>query len=385
VDNDKLPRRKFVRQTSLITAGAVAGTLVGDGAAGPAKSKPLDASTIRNYKTNMGYRRLGKTGLVISEVSMGGHNYTLERRHGYYQRKLVVPEDVNDLEQFADYYDERTEQIACALDAGINFFDISMDKEVRSLSVALQRLGRRDDCYVNGDFARGYYRNEKTPEQLRESLIEHINKSIRVLKTEYVDTVRIVTFEQWSNEDLAAGIDAFESLKKEGKAKFFGISSHDPQYLINAVKTFDEIEIVWTPYSLGCRRAEKELFPLCQKKGVGVITIKPYHGGAFFLSPDKARKDSRAYVSPPSADTLNRIDVREGESLAQANLRYVLSNPQITATVPGMNSRQEIIENTAVSKGGKQELADPEKLERHTEATRRSLPREYAWLHKWHG
>ena len=384
MDNDKLSRRTFVRQTSLMTVGAVAGAVVGNETAAK-NGKPIDPSTIRNYNPKMGYRRLGKTDLLISEVSMGGHNYMLEGRHKYYHRTLVVPEDVDDLQQFADYYKERTAQIACALDAGINFFDISMDKEVRSLSVALERLGRRDECYLNSDFARGYYRKEKTPEELRESMIEHINKSIRVLKTEHVDTVRIVTFEQWSKEDLAAGIDAFQSLKKEGKAKFFGISSHDPQYLIDAVRTFDEIEIIWTPYSFGCRRAEKELFPLCQNKGVGVITIKPYHGGAFFLAQEKARKDTRVYVSTPSPETLKRIDVREGESLAQANRRYVLSNTQITATVPGMNSRQEIMENTAVSMGGERELADPEKLERHTEAIRRVLPPEYAWLQKWYG
>lgn len=379
----KLSRRTFVRHTSLMAAGTVAGAWPAGGATHGKAAQPTGPSTIRNYHPNMGYRRLGKTGLTISEVSMGGHNNRMEKRYQYYPRTKIVPEDVDDSEQYADYYKERTEQIACALDAGINFFDPTNDCEVRSLSVALNRLGRRDDCHICGDFIRGRYRDEKTPADLRDSLVAHINKTIRVLETDRVDLVRISTFEQWSLEELAAGIEGFERLKEEGKAGLFGISSHDPTYIIKAVNRLPEIDFIVTPYSFAHRLAEKELFPLCREQGIGVITIKPFHGGAFFLDEENSREDRRDYVSTPPPETLKKITAGEGRSLAQANLRYILANPHVTATIPGMNSRPEILENARASRGNNTGSLDRRQLQRRAEAVRRGLPPAYQWLNKW--
>ncbi|MHC4657073.1 MAG: hypothetical protein ACYS91_18960 [Planctomycetota bacterium] len=74
MNNDKLSRRSFMRSSSLAAAGAIAGALAGKGCtwSGTSASK-IDTSKVLNYNPKMGYRQLGKTGLVISEVSLGGH------------------------------------------------------------------------------------------------------------------------------------------------------------------------------------------------------------------------------------------------------------------------------------------------------------------------
>ena len=67
--DDRLTRREFVRDTAAVAAGAA---LVG-GAAGAAQAADIaDPKKARNYNENMEYRRLGRTGLLLSAVSMGG-------------------------------------------------------------------------------------------------------------------------------------------------------------------------------------------------------------------------------------------------------------------------------------------------------------------------
>jgi aryl-alcohol dehydrogenase-like predicted oxidoreductase len=379
MNKSSLSRRTFLQTTA---AGVATASLaqarpaifVGRRSAGPRES----------LKVNMQYRVLGKTGIRLSEVSMGGHNTGMEKKHAYYRGTKIVPEANSDLEEYAAYYRERTEQMACALDMGINFFDPTNDREVRSLATALKRLGRRNDCYICGDFLRGRYHDEKTPEELRESLIEHINKTIRVFDTDRVDLLRVTTFEKWNMEELAGGIDGFQFLKKEGKARFFGISSHDPEYIKKVLARFsEEIDFVVTPYSYSLRQAEEEIFPLCYEKGIGVITIKPFHGGSFFLSgSDAVQKGPLRKLTPPP-ETLQSLTKGASEGLVQANLHYILSSPFVTATIPGMNSCEEIIQNAQASGTVQANLLEERVLREHAGHSINALPERYRWLRKW--
>jgi len=76
MNRDKLSRRSFIRKASMAAAGMVTGVLADKGRvsakAGDTKSK-IDTSKILNYNPRMHYRRPGKTNLMISEVSLGGH------------------------------------------------------------------------------------------------------------------------------------------------------------------------------------------------------------------------------------------------------------------------------------------------------------------------
>jgi len=101
MDHKKLSRRAFIRDTSFMTAAIIAGTLAGKAhsAAESSAAKQMDASKILNYHPKMGYRRLGKTGLVISEIGLGGHWMApwREQSGDWWWGKFVreeVPEDV---------------------------------------------------------------------------------------------------------------------------------------------------------------------------------------------------------------------------------------------------------------------------------------------------
>ncbi|MHC4531110.1 MAG: hypothetical protein ACYSXD_06050, partial [Planctomycetota bacterium] len=72
---DKISRREFIRNTSLVAASGIAGALSSSGCSSMSNTaiEIEDTSKIVNYNPNMNYRRLGKTGLIVSEVSLGGH------------------------------------------------------------------------------------------------------------------------------------------------------------------------------------------------------------------------------------------------------------------------------------------------------------------------
>jgi len=138
----ELSRRTFIRNTSLMAAGALTGSLAGKGCTLSNNTKPgdiskIDTSKILNYNPKMGYRRLGKTNLIISEIVLGAHFNNPSGQH--FWAKFV-----ND-ELPAEIANNRTEVVSRCIDHGINFLDITYGGEALAYSTALK--ARRDKIY----------------------------------------------------------------------------------------------------------------------------------------------------------------------------------------------------------------------------------------------
>lgn len=123
MNSDKLSRRTFLRNTSLTTAGTIAAALAAKTNASVRHSgkKKIDTSKILNYNPKMDYRRLGKTNLMISEVSLGGHWRVpwRDRSGGWWWGKFAEEEVP------ADVAKNRTEVVSRAVDSGMNYLDIT--------------------------------------------------------------------------------------------------------------------------------------------------------------------------------------------------------------------------------------------------------------------
>ena len=169
--DEKLSRRTFIRNTSLTAAGAIVGVL-------SSRSKGLSSSTesaIRktpSYNQNMEYRRLGKTGLWVSAVCLGGH----------WKRVNVMKQDFDK---------NRYDVVSRCIDVGINYIDACWDNEVKAYSKAL--AGRRDKMFMALSHGAKEVRFEgyRTAKKLLESLDELLRDS----KQEYTDLWRITSFE----------------------------------------------------------------------------------------------------------------------------------------------------------------------------------------------
>ncbi len=118
---NQVSRREFVRETTMAAAGVAlgVGALAGQSARAAADNA-VDPAKILNYNANMEYRRLGKTGFMVSAIGLGGHSRSNDQ--------------------------ERAEIISRCIDAGINYVDACWDNEVKRDAKALQ--GRRDKMYL---------------------------------------------------------------------------------------------------------------------------------------------------------------------------------------------------------------------------------------------
>jgi len=132
---EPISRRTFIRSSSLAAAGAVTGGLAPRGAA---QEKAPDPPKILSYHPKMHYRRLGKSGLLLSEVSLGGHWKT--REAGPYWDTFVKDEVP------ADVAANRADVVGAALDCGINYLDVTTAAECLSYGAALQ--GRREKMFL---------------------------------------------------------------------------------------------------------------------------------------------------------------------------------------------------------------------------------------------
>ena len=128
-------RREFVRDGAVAAAGMAVGL-------SSAKAAP-DKSKVLNYNENMEYRRLGKTGLMISAVSMGGHWKQMNKVvPGLYKGRGWLSADLND----AGFVKNRRDVVSACIDNGINYIDACTGQEVCTYAEALR--GRRDKMYL---------------------------------------------------------------------------------------------------------------------------------------------------------------------------------------------------------------------------------------------
>ncbi len=286
-----LPRRKLLEAGGLLALAGAA---------------PSSASAA----TAMKFRPLGRTGLKVSEIGLGAHYH------------YGGPGDKN-----KDYksLEARRAVVERALERGINFFDNCVQPERETLGALLPP--RRSSIYLMTDVNALRGKNKATGAELRQEFLDNI----ATLRTEYVDLYRFnnnntpdaVTFEL---TELAYRV--FEELKKQGRARHFAVSGHDPAQMLKCIERYNFIEAFYMPFNYVTQGAAAELLPAARRRGVGVIVIKPFMMGTMFSLPD----------DDPALKALRE----RREPLAVANLRFILANEAVSTVIPGMRRPEEV-------------------------------------------
>ena len=278
----------------------------------------------------MKYRVLGRTGLKVSEIGFGAHEY-----------RRPLPTTLGewgeiDSEQFMKTQPPRAGLIKKALDAGVNFFDTTQTEEAKSLGIVLEELGTRDKMHVAAMLIwpfRGM--QESLRPRWRELILQGVEERLRLLRTDYVDVLNIhIPEDNYSPDRLETALKALEETKKQGKIRWIGASSHEPKFLAELMRKHDCFDTIMVRYNYHLQEAREALFPLYKALDVGVVVMKPltwpYYGIPFMrFAPDTAQG--------------------MGHTPAQTSLRWVLSSPEVSTTVPGMNDEKELIENLGAS------------------------------------
>ena len=262
----KIARRDWLKKT----AGLAVGAAVGSGSAHGGMLRALSTaaslapSRILNYNPSMGYRKLGRTDLWVSEIGLGGHYF--------YKGKEFMTQEL------------RNEVVAASLESGINFFETTdTPGEDETTGEALRALGARKDVHVTHDFC-----DIRRGEWSREKAIQESNRSIETglknFHTDYLDIWRPSARQTGgtSLEVIEWVLEAGVKAKKEGKIRYLGLSCHNPKWLIQSIHAYPEFDMVIIPYNFLFRQAEKELFEIVAKKNLGMMTIKPFLAESLF-------------------------------------------------------------------------------------------------------
>ncbi|MBL7187576.1 MAG: aldo/keto reductase [Phycisphaerae bacterium] len=387
MNNDRFSRRDFMRTTSLAAAGTVAGALAGQG---KAATGPVHTSKILNFHPKMIYRRLGKTNLMISEVSLGGH--WKNRNAGRYWDSFAneqVP---------ADVAQNRTDVVSACIDSGINYLDITTAAECLCYGEALK--GRREKMYVGADIhnlgPRGSDRCNIKDQTL------NVETCLRLLKTDYLDIWRpqakmagkLGTNQLNTDPEVEALIETFQTLHKAGKVRHLGMSCHCRPWFEHVLNKYSEFEMIIFPCSaqtkvkgevpMAANTKEvnpghgsdqtQSIFEVVLENDVGIVTIKPYFGGSLFQA-------TYGKVKFPVMGVGSKTE----NDIARLTLQCILANPAITASVPGLSTVYEV-ENAArasYTRSLGMAAADKEWLMEITEQQWANLPAEYEWLRDW--
>jgi len=349
-------------------AAAAAGLATGIGATG-CKTTEMSKATekTRSYNPDMKYRPLGKTGLSISSVCLGGHWKRVDKMvPGVFGGKSWLNADL----QSQGFRDNRREVVTRCIERGINYVDACTMQEILAYSEALR--GRRESMYLGFSWYQEEMRREKY--RTTEALLGTLDKGMREAKLEYVDLWRITMHEQSSrhtNAEVDEMMGALEKARKQGKCRMCGFSSHDRPHIKWMIETYPEVvQVVVTPYTAKSKMVTDEtgLWATMKQRGIGWFGIKPFAGTSLFKgdsSPDSPTRE-------------------EDDRLARMAIRYILCNPAITAPIPGMiNTHQVDNVAKAITEPGKLDEAEAKELSDAMDHAWANLPANYQWLKNW--
>ena len=365
---DSVNRRDFL---GMGAAAAAAGPL--------SKNAPKPLSTpapkILNYNPDMEYRRLGKTGLMVSAVCMGGHWKRLDRvMSPGFKGVGYLDQDFENLKNPA-FLANRSAVITHAMECGMNYIDACSPQEILAYSKVLE--DRRDRMY----FGFSWHTREPRYEEWRSSqkLIEGLEMSLKEARLEYVDLWRIsLPMEAIADIDVVNRIEeattkALETARKQGKARFTGVSSHNRVWLKYLIEHYPEqIQVVLFPYTAASKvLPEDSVFDALKQNDTGAFGIKPFADNSLFAGD-----------GGPKSTTFD-----EDNNRARLAIRYVLENPAMTAPIPGLATVQQVDNVVAAIRERKREgnlnRRQRSELERATAGLWSRLRPNHRFLHQW--
>jgi len=241
------------------------------------------------------YNPLGNTGLKVSDVSCGAIS-------------LYEPN-----------------VLRYAYDCGVNYFDTAegylRTKSETFIGQALKDV--RDKVVITTKH--GYSPREEIK---KENIITRMEASLKRMQTDYVDVAMIHNISDLSllkNEEFQS---AYAQLKKDGKVRFTGFSTHNPKLILKQALETDFGQVILLIYN---HMEGKEIEPLIEKarnKGIGTVAMKVFAG----------RKHGK----------LKSI-ISKDVSYPQAAIRWVLSNPKIDCSIVTLSSYSHVEEYVAAS------------------------------------
>ncbi len=289
----------------------------------------------------MEYRQLGKSGLKVSAIGLGGNT-------------------------FGNGADEaQTARIIHrALDVGINFIDTA-DTYSRGVSeqyVGKAVAGRRQQALVA---TKVYGRMGEGPNDTglsRKHILEGVEASLKRLDTDYIDLYQVHNVD--TSTPIYETLATLDGLVRQGKVRYIGCSNFLAWQLCEALWASDRKDLtpfvsVQPRYNVVDRTIERELLPFCRQYGIGIVPYSPLAGGILtgkYRLGEAPPADTRAGRNPRLQQQLNEAMLGkvnalakwardQGHDVGHLALAWLLSRPEVSTIIAGATKPEQVEDN----------------------------------------
>jgi aryl-alcohol dehydrogenase-like predicted oxidoreductase len=294
----------------------------------------------------MQYRHLGRSGLRVSSIALGSW--------------LTYGNQVDSATS--------TACVRRAFELGVNFFDTA---DIYHAGAGETELGKALAGIRRSDYVlatKCYWPMSDNPNDRglsRKHIMESCEKSLRRLKTDYIDLYQCHRYDD--ETPLDETLRAFDDLISQGKVLYGGISEWAPGQIQAAVDyaarhDIDQIISSQPQYSMLWRVIEKEVIPVCEEAGIGQIVWSPLAQGVLtgkYLPGQPPPAQSRAGDERVAGDiegfmedstlgavqNLRPIAEAAGLTMAQTAIAWVLRQPTVSAAIIGATRPEQVDEN----------------------------------------
>jgi aryl-alcohol dehydrogenase-like predicted oxidoreductase len=270
----------------------------------------------------MQYRTLGRTGLRVSEVGVGGAQFGLTNYMGLWDAASKEAQQAT------------TATIHRALELGYNYFDTAPGYgEGRSEEMVGRALaGHRDEVVIATKVSYGHW----TPAEIRAS----VEASLRRLQTDVIDVIQFHGgwYHQPEVDAILAGggLDTFLELREQGVVRYIGFTCEGPSAGVEALIAIGAFDVMQTRFNLMYQHpsdwhTDEGIIRQADAQGMGIVLMRPMTSGVF---------------QRLMALTFPQIDVLD---VGRLLLNYVLSDTYVDVALIGMREPRFVEINNAIS------------------------------------
>lgn len=305
----------------------------------------------------MKYRRLGNSGLLVSELALGTMIFGEKSDRG------VAPADAARI-------------IGCYLEAGGNHFDVAdvyAGGEAESI-VGEATRAKRDQLIITTKVRWPTGTGPNDVGLSRYHIVNSIEASLRRLRTDRIDVLYMHGWDAWT--PLEESLRAFDDLVTSGKARYVGVSNFKAWQVMKALGL--SVHHGWArfiaaqyQYSLVVRDIESEFLDICEFEGVGLVPWGPLGGG--FLSgkyradqrpreaaegrlagtPDEWEESWKRRATDQNWNILAAVTkiakARPGTTVSQVALAWLLAKPAVSSVIVGARTPEQLEDNLGAS------------------------------------
>ena len=305
---------------------------------------------MRKKKVYMNYRKLGKTGFEISEISLG--TWQIGGKWG---------------SGFSGKTAEKT--INTAIDKGINFIDTADVYEAGLSEKAVGKVVRSRSERIFVATKCGRQINPHTSENYTpEALTGYVEESLKRTGFEALDLIQLhcPPTEVYYRPEI---FDTFQKLKDQGKILHFGVSVEKVEEGLKAIE-YDIVDTVQIIFNLFRQRPSELFFQQAKMKDIGIIARVPLASGLLTGKFDKDsnfdKEDHRNFNRNGEAfdkgETFSGVDFERGlkaveelkklfpevQNLAPIALQWILKFPEVSCTIPGASKEEQLLSNLSI-------------------------------------